>query len=485
MTIDVLPDNVLLEIFHFYKDDALNSPDLSLTWRWTPLTQVCRRWRHVVIGSPRRLDLRLVCTMTTPVSRLLDIWPPFPITVYLPYPRSVLDENGVENIISALECRDRISNIIIYMIRGPDLEKLVNVLHEPLPVLTTLLLWSRSSDEPVPVLPETFLGGPAPRLQDFRLWGIPFPSFPKFILHCTHIADLSLNDIPNSGYISPKVMATCLVALPHLKFLTIGFRSPPSGLLQLSPPHLTRAALPALSFLAFSGASEYFEDFVARIDTPRLTSLRTTFFMDPTFDIPRLRNFIDHTEGLKSFNQAAITFLDCLVRIEFGPGSSPQFRLEIICERLDWQLSSITQIFSEQLPLLSHVERLELDEFSGIGFEWKDDPDIDSAQWLELFRLFVAAQSLHVSETLVSSVARALQDLKEQTATEVLPVLQTLFLEGLQPSGPGHEAIKSFDTARQLSQQPVLIQRWERWRLRSGPWLTKRREVQQQLEDER
>jgi len=457
MTIDVLPDNALLEIFDFYKDDLLNHTAFS--WRWKTLTQVCRRWRHVVFGSPRRLDLRVVCTRTTPVSRLLGIWPPFPITVYLPPTSSVVDKNGVENIIAALKCRNRLSIIYIYDIRGPELEKLVTVLHEPLPVLIHFFL--RSTDESVPVLPETFLGGSAPRLQAFVLRGFPFPSFPKFILRFTHIADLQLCDIPNSGYISPEVMATCLTALPHLAGLSIGFRSPPSRLLQLSPPPLTRAALP-LSGLVFSGASEYFECFVARIDMPHLTWLRITFFMDFIFDIPRLRNFIDHTEHLKPFNQASIEFSGRMIKIVLG--SPPQFELEIRCERPDWQLSSITQIFSQQLPLLSHVEQLELREFRWMqsdDSEWKDDPDMDSAQWLELFHLFIAAQSLHVSKRLVSPVARALQDLTGQTATEVLPVLRTLFLEGLQPSGPVREAMKPFATARQLSHQPVDIQRWE------------------------
>jgi len=450
----VLPDNALLEIFLFYKDDPSN--DAIVSWRWNPLTQVCQRWRYVVFGSPRRLDLRLVCTSTTPVSRLLHIWPPFPIIVYRP---SAVDTNGVENIIAALECHDRLSIIYIDDIRDPEVEKLFTVLHEPLPLLTRFFLESADEyDESVPVLPETFLGGSAPRLQAFVLRGIPFPSFPKFILRFTHIAFLHLLDIPNSGYISPEVMATCLTALPNLEDLAIGFRSPPSGLLQLSPPHLTRAALPPLSFLFLSGASEYFEDFVARIDTPRLTELRITFFMNLIFDIPRLRNFIDRTEGLKPFNQAAIQFSGWMVIIVFG--SPIRFGFQIECERPDWQLSSITQIFSEQLSLLSHVEQLEL---RGVGSgDWKDDPDMDSSQWLELFRLFVTAQTLHVSKRFVSPVARALQDLTGQTATEVLPVLRTLFLEGLQPSGPVHEAMKSFDTARQLSHQPVLIQRWER-----------------------
>jgi hypothetical protein len=110
------------------------------------------------------------------------------------------------------------------------------------------------------------------------------------------------------------------------------------------------------------------------------------------------------------------------------------------------------------------VEQLEIrDSFLWMEPEWKDDPDMDSSQWLELFRLFAAAQSLHVSETLVSPVARALQDLTEQTAMEVLPVLRRLFVEGLQPSGPVHEAMKSFATARRLSYQPVVVQRWERY----------------------
>jgi len=454
----MLPDNVLLEIFYFYRDDPFY--DIYFRWRWKTLTQVCRRWRHVVFGSPRRLDLRIVCTNRTPISRLLDIWPPFPIIVFhLPIPRcSAVGEGGVENIIAALKCCDRISGIHMYNVRGPVLENLVPVLHEPLPVLTHFSL--KSHDDSVPVLPETLLGGFAPRLQSFVLDGIPFPTFPKFILRFTHIVLLHLLEIPSSGYISPEVMATCLAALPNLKYLSIGFRSPPSRLLESSPPHLTRAALPGLSCLAFSGVSEYFEDFVARIETPHLTCLNIGFFMDLIFDIPRLCNFIDRTEGLKPFDQARIQFSG--QEIEIVLGSSTQFKLGIRCERPDWQLSSMTQIFDQQLALLHHVERLEICELPGRIPEWRDDPDMDPSQWLELFRLFVTAQGLHVSEGLVSPVARALQDLTGKMAAEVVPVLQTLFLEGLQPSGPVDEAMKSFATARKLSHQPVVIQRWER-----------------------
>ena len=175
--------------------------------------------------------------------------------------------------------------------------------------------------------------------------------------------------------------------------------------------------------------------------------------MDLIFDIPRLCNFIDRTEGLKPLNQleAAICFSGRTIEILLG--SPYQLVLRILCERPDWQLSSIMQIFSQQLPLLSLVEQVRFfhSPSSWGMLEWKDDPDMDPSQWLELFRLFVAAHSVRVSAGLVPSVARTLQDLRGQMAAEIFPVLRTLSLEGYQPFGPVHEALKSFATVRQLS----------------------------------
>jgi len=43
MTIDILPDNALLEIFDFYLDGARIEA-------WITLVHVCRNWRSVVFG---------------------------------------------------------------------------------------------------------------------------------------------------------------------------------------------------------------------------------------------------------------------------------------------------------------------------------------------------------------------------------------------------------------------------------------------------
>ena len=85
---------------------------------------------------------------------------------------------------------------------------------------------------------------------------------------------------------------------------------------------------------------------------------------------------------------------------------------------------------------------------------------MDLSLWLELFRLFIALQSLYVSAELVAPVDAALQELTEGRTMEVLPALNTIFMEGLEPSGSVPEGIKSFIAARQLSDHPVAVQSW-------------------------
>jgi hypothetical protein len=138
------------------------------------------------------------------------------------------------------------------------------------------------------------------------------------------------------------------------------------------------------------------------------------------------------------------------------------FELWIQCERPDWQLSSMVQIFGQQLPLLSHVEHFEIIQDHRANIEWIDNPDMDPSLWLELFLLFNALQSLYVSAKLVAPVAAALQELTGERTMEVLPALHSLFMEGLEPSGPMPEGIKSFVAARQLSDHHVAVQTWNR-----------------------
>jgi len=120
------------------------------------------------------------------------------------------------------------------------------------------------------VLRDSFLGGSVPRLRSFALSGIPFPAMQKLLLSANHLVRLDLFDLPQSGYISPEAMVTCLSALPKLEYLSITFlspRSPPGSESRRLPP-LPRSVLPTLTSLSFRGAHEYLECIISQIDAP-------------------------------------------------------------------------------------------------------------------------------------------------------------------------------------------------------------------------
>src|ERR1700733_10047795 len=108
--IDVLPDDVLLEIFDFYVHMSLSYEGKAGIEAWQSLVHVCRRWRSLVLESPRRLNLRLFCTDRTPAKDTLDVWPPFPLIVQGFMELSL----GVDNIIAALMQSNRVYQVYLW-----------------------------------------------------------------------------------------------------------------------------------------------------------------------------------------------------------------------------------------------------------------------------------------------------------------------------------------------------------------------------------
>jgi len=469
VTIDTLPDNVLLEIFDFYRGEDMVFSELG--WRWRKLAHVCRRWRSVIFASPQRLELRVVCDGRTPTRKSLDIWPPFPIAVRYPqwfgyHAYRIIptvdghEEEELENVIAALGHHDRITHIHLIDRSGSALRRFFVVLLQPFVALKHLRLTLPSDERTALVLPETFLGGSAPRLRSFYLEGISFPSLPTFFVS-SDLVYLSLQRIPTSGYISPEAMAAYLAPLSNLETLLIGFSSPRSRPNQLIPPPLAlaRIVLPALTRLSFRGVSEYLEHLISRIDTPTLDTVDIHFFMDLDFHIPQLNQFIARLERFKQPHRAKVFFGD--KGIEINVVGQATLYLQIRCQRLDYQVSSVAQVCRELSPYLSFVGKLDMRPFIGVLPALQND--MDSAQWLEIFHSFIAVQSLRVRKELVPLVAPALQDLTGDRVTEVLPVLRYLHLEELEPSGSLWEAIQPFIKARQLSDHPVDIEvgKWD------------------------
>jgi len=445
-TIHMLPDYVLLEIFdHCRGDDEHFTPKM-----WKPLVHVCQRWRQIIFASPRRLHLLLVCDVRTPVRKLLDIWPLLPIAILY----SPKDNKGEENVVAAFKRHSWVSWIVFDELTSPILEKFAAVMQNPFPALKGLHL--QSFDEMGPVIPDSFLGGSAPQLQVAFLEGIAFPALPRLVVSAAHLTKLWLQRIPDTGYIDPEVMATCLTALPRLEEFHIGYQSPQSGPFQISSPSPTQS-LPALTFFAFRGDSKYLECLISRISAPNLDSLNLWFFIDIVSANPQLCNFISSAERLRPFKRAYMELYPWSARITFGSPTS--LDLGTKCDRLDQQISWMAQLCNGLSLLLSHVECLEISGDADSQVDLQDG--MESTQWLELFHAFTAVQNLYVSKKLGPFVTRALQELTGERAVGVLPSLCNLSFGGLGPCGSVDEAIESFVAARRLLNRPVVVERWE------------------------
>ena len=485
VTIDMLPDVALLEIFDFYLG---NGTRVQAVQAWHKLVHVCRQWRNVVFGSPQRLNLRLRCTENTPVRETIDAWPLLPILVEgygydkyrmenffvelehnarispdfndtpaMPSP-FLVEGHGyntwrLDNILAALEHNDRIRELDFYDPPSSDMDKVLAAMHQSFTALTRLYLHSK--DETVPVAPASFLGGSAPRLQKLYLDSISFSGLPKLLLSATHLVKLCLKNIPHSAYLSPEAMVAALAVLTRLELLLIGFKSPRSlpDRKTRRPPPPARTVLPALKGFGFSGVSEYLDDLVARIDAPLLDRLKIFFFHQLIFDTPQLTQFIRRTPKFKTYDKARLEFSGSRV---WATTIDRAFGLTIKCTQSDWQLSSLAQVCSSGFMLA--VEHLYICEQKYALLSWQDD--IETSQWLEVLHPLTAVKELYISRKFTPYIVPTLQKLVGGRVSEVLPALQTLFLEEALPPGLVQESIGKFVAARQLAGRPIAVSRW-------------------------
>jgi len=459
----LIPDDNLLDIFDFYVADK-GPATKRKTEAWQILIHVCCRWRHIVFGSPRRLDLRLFCTAETPAKDILDIWPAFPILVMGHVleridetSNLVSDDSDVDNIVAALKRSDRVCQIMVACTTS-QMEKVSAAMQEPFPELTDL--WLRPWGEMVPVFPDSFLGGSAPRLRSLWLDYIAFPGIARLLPSATGLVTLRLLDIPHSGYVSPDAMVTGLSALTHLRTLQLRFKSPLSFPAEESrpPPPQTRFVLPLGDFY-FRGVSEYLEDFLAAIDAPVLNYLEISFFNQIDFNTPQLVQFLRRTPSLKVFEKAGIAFGGGAVGVKLSTRVPYLGALDvnILINEFDWQLSSLAQFCNPSFSPLRRTEDLYIYEYQRSLPDRQDD--IETPEWLQILRSFNGVKDLYLSKEVSAHLTPAMQLMVGGT---MLPDLQNIFLEGFQPSTPIPEGFSEFVAERQSNDNPIFVSRWDR-----------------------
>jgi hypothetical protein len=400
-TFEVLTDDVLLEIFHWYRQTSMEQCG---TWgynQWIVLVHVSKRWRNIVFDSSSRLDLWLLCTYGTPgVRRKLDSRSSLPIVIkywpnsmFEPFkPPSYEDE---DNLIVALKHPDRVHAIQL-AVTSSLWGKVAKRMQVPFPSLTSLSRWLDPGT--AQSHPMAFLAGVAsPCLKGLSLVGVPFPRPWRLLASANDLVALQLLEVPGAGYIAPDMMATYLSMLPHLKLLCIIFHSPPSD--HYSRGHkptatlVTRTSLPSLTHFNFRGTNEYLKDFMSRIDAPFLNEVNVTPFNQVNLNVPHLSRSIDQME---MFNT---------------PGAlSCTLSLRIICPGTGWQTSCL------MAPFFSNVEgHLEIRADC-----IRNEKQMDSIAWLEFFYSFSSIGRLRISgEMAPQHVAPALEGVGEELIRQV------------------------------------------------------------------
>ena len=137
-------------------------------------------------------------------------------------------------------------------------------------------------------------------------------------------------------------------------------------------------------------------------------------------------------------------------RRDFGEG----FRLKISCAHY-WDSSPLVQGFASLFPSIHMVDHLYIyypKQHSSPGYDG----------YMNFFRLLTGVKNLYISSGLAESIAFDLKDLVGERVADVLPALDCILLEDLEPSGYVQKRIGQFAAARQLLGRPVTVSTWDK-----------------------
>ena len=372
-SIQILDDDSLINIFYLYRPiyqggEEIDEARIS-NWRWWyQLAQICGRWRRLILESISYLRLCLVCTNGTPVADMLAHSPSSSLPLIINFTHilhdldiTTEDEGG---IVFALQQRNRVRHIHFRMpIRS--LERFIMAIDGKYSMLESLVVLPPTGDNSANVtLPQSFQ---APHLRRLTLSGFALPTgFPLRTTVIGRLVILRLYLTHSSTHFRPNILLQYISAMPQLEKLVIGFLFPvPNRDVErqlLLTSIRTQVTLPSLRYFAFHGVGAYLEALVCWITAPGLEKLGIVFFNQLIYSLPHLLQFMSTTASLK-FHDADIEFSSAAVRVELYPrdGSAKwAFRMDVDCEDLDWQVSSVAEVSDALSQAFSAVEHLTL-----------------------------------------------------------------------------------------------------------------------------
>jgi hypothetical protein len=493
--IHILDDDSLLNAFHLYRlalvdeDDANDDPDPTLQgegWShqrwWHELARVCRRWRHLVIGSASYLRLFRLCTYGTRVEDVLAYSPPLPLVIdYMGGGNLPMAAGDEEVILFALRHRDRVRRIRL-QIPFQNLPKVIATIGDEFPMLEYLHIAPPTRRNANLILPETF---DAPRLGHLVLKRFDFPMRSPILTTAVGIVTLTLEFLLPSAHFRSLDFLQCLSNMSRLEKLTITLHSsiPDDDIEGQSfrVPIATHIVLHKLRWLGFKGTGACVGTLLPLIGAPLLEKLEIIFFDGLPSSMPYLLHIASPTENLR-FGKAKVRFDEkYLVATAYLDNEAKLYTLgiQVVIGHFNSQVASAAQIFDTLRKLFSAVEYLILQhQRSVVSSRW--DGQADQVHWHDLLRSLNSVKTLHVSGGLVRELSGALRILVEDgpggPIVELLPRLKELSYSSRRDNGDG---FASFVRARRNAGNPITLLRQGVRLVRERSWIMVHGEAQQ------
>ncbi|KAI0258812.1 hypothetical protein BC834DRAFT_909383 [Gloeopeniophorella convolvens] len=426
-TIHSVSDESLLDIVEYYRKDSWIWYESRLQWYRVVPAHVCRRWRQLIITSPKRLHLAIFYKIGSPIPEILQSSPELPLKIAFelkkgesPTPKDQAD------VLLALGHPERVAEI---RFRAPPelLVQLLSTINQPAPLLEELQVICSSTHL---YLPDTLLAGNVLGLRKLHLVNV-LPPLPSATCITRFFFQISATSVPS--VLSDTTWFAHLIgslhAMPQLIHLTLDLQKPDF----IPPEDLTHTALPHLLEFTFVGLGDHLEELTSRFSVPELTELDVDL-LDSNLDISivtSFRPFTSHLTELK-LTVAHLGLTETYTSIKVWPfeartAGSITFRARHLDED---DVENSVVVVSEALGhIFSDVDTLIL----GFGDDINDgllsrlsnqvSPDIDI--WQSVFSLFEKVTDLRIDSEFTADIAEVLND---EDSTGLLPELNTIKL---------------------------------------------------------
>ena len=429
MTINQLPDEVLLEIFDLYrKSFGGRLRDWNNKNGWFKLAHVCRNWRFVVLASPSRLRVRLYFAHSTP-TRAVVLERLSHLPIIIDYTGAVFWEGSqdTKRFLSAIRFPDRVCRIKLLRTTF-NFDGIIGGLASPFPALESLDIQNKRVVQPI-YLP-TSLTTSAESLRHLRLVGACFTSILPVLSVTRALVYLTLDIDTVLCLTTGASLLAHLQHMPHLRNLQL------TAHFHFSNKHIetssTTVLLPELTCFRIFGERAQIEWLVAGLVTPSLRELYISAVnlindVSPTFQISYyLSKFIRDRGG--SFLAAQLSMsLDPKISLLAHPNSigDPPSNLVTISMLLASQLHSA---LSATFGTLEDIFFFHFDDYAPGLFEYpKFYPRFSwrTVPWRQFFEDFGNVKVLRLHHGLETVIATILKR-PNVTIQEVNPDATTL-----------------------------------------------------------